>query len=612
MTTAFSKTAVALVVTVLLMCSMPALAQQDAFLREIPKATRDKVICFCLYTVNNNILKLTAQLYPIEDGQPRTVRLEVKNGAAWKQIASAKVIEQGWTATFRVTGWDMTKEVPYRVRHGDTAIYDGIIRRNPVDKDKIVVAAFSCDSIYRAHGGTGDRKDIVENIKRLKPDLLFFAGDQVYSHNYHYTYWLTFGRNYGEIIRQYPTITIPDDHDVGQPNLWGAGGKAAKLPGASDGGYLKPVEYVKEAERAQTSHLPDPHDPTPIEQGIGVYYTTLNWGGISFAILEDRKFKSGPAGLVKQLGPRPDHVTTPDYDPKDLDPPGAVLLGDRQIKFIREWAADWREADMKCVLSQTSFCSLQTTCGTHDYRLYGDMDSNGWPHSGRNEALRELRKAFAVHITGDQHLASVIHHGADDWNDSMYAFCTPALASLYRRWWEPEQPGKNARPGLPYTGEFTDGFGNKVNVKAVANPPAQDSDDRLASRATGWGVVTFDKKKRTTTFELWPRRTDIATGKQYPGWPITINQLDNYARKAAAYLPTIKIRGMMNPIVQIIDEKSGEIVYTLRIRGNEFTPKVFREGTYTIKVGDQISKNKTLKSIKSLRIGRQQDLVVRF
>ena len=32
-------------------------------------------------------------------------------------------------------------------------------------------------------------------------------------------------------------------------------------------------------------------------------------------------------------------------------------------------------------------------------------------------------------------------------------------------------------------------------------------------------------------------------------------------------------------------ELDAEVVYTLRIRGNRFRPKVFREGKYTIRVG---------------------------
>jgi hypothetical protein len=90
-------------------------------------------------------------------------------------------------------------------------------------------------------------------------------------------------------------------------------------------------------DRCQTSHLPDPYDPTPIEQGIGVYYTSLNIGGVDFAIIEDRKFKSGPAGKIPQMGPRPDHIRDPNYDPKSNDLPGLELLGSRQMKFLYDW-----------------------------------------------------------------------------------------------------------------------------------------------------------------------------------------------------------------------------------------------------------------------------------
>ena len=41
---------------------------------------------------------------------------------------------------------------------------------------------------------------------------------------------LLFGRQFGEIIKDRPTITIPDDHDVYHGNLWGAGGRQAKFP----------------------------------------------------------------------------------------------------------------------------------------------------------------------------------------------------------------------------------------------------------------------------------------------------------------------------------------------------------------------------------------------
>lgn len=591
------------------LAQQPAPNQADrAAPAEIPKVAKDKVICFALYTVNNNILKLTAQLYPLEESDPRVVRLEVKRDGEWQQIATTDIVNPGWTAPFRVTGWDMTKEVPYRVRHGESAIYEGIIRRNPVDKDEIVVVAFTGNSVNPAHGGDIPKKDLVANVKRLKPDLLFFSGDQVYDHNRHYAYWLKFGRDFGDAIRNYPTITIPDDHDVGQPNLWGAGGKKSNKPSGDDGGYVKPVEYVQEVQRAQTSHLPDPFDPTPVLQGISVYYTALNWGGISFAIIEDRKWKSGPFGLVPKMGPRPDFVTDPNYNPKDLDVPGAELLGERQLKFLRQWAQDWKGAEMKAVLSQTIFCGGANLLGNKDNRVLADLDSNGWPQTGRNNALREMRKGFAFHIGGDQHLGTIIHYGVEDWNDASYAFCVPSIANLYPRWWLPLQPGKNRRPGDPdYTGEFLDGFANKITVFAAANPDGEGEADKLTTRSAGFGVVRFDKKKRTITMECWPRNVNVTDpkSKQYPGWPLTVAQADNYGRKAVAYLPTLKVQGMSDPVVQVIDEANGEIAYTMRIQGKEFRPKVFHEGTYTIRVGD-----KEFKGIESLPPDKPGELVV--
>jgi len=124
---------------------------------------------------------------------------------------------------------------------------------------------------------------------------------------------------------------------VGQGNLWGENAKISTLRGASDGGYTQLAEYVMEAERVQTSHLPDPVDPHKIGQGIGVWFTNLKWGNIDFAILEDRKFKTGPAVKVKKFGKRPDHVNEPRYDPKLVDILGLNFLGDRQLEFLQSW-----------------------------------------------------------------------------------------------------------------------------------------------------------------------------------------------------------------------------------------------------------------------------------
>jgi len=573
---------------------------------------RDQVIAAALYTVHKNTLKLNAQLFPLKDGESRDVRLEIKKNGQWQEIARVKVCEneygnksgdKSWTALFRIENWDDTRDVPYRVAHGKNAYFEGVIRKNPVDKEEIVVAAFTGNSVFPSHGGDISRQDLVNNVKKVDADLLFFSGDQVYHHTEHYNYWVKFCRDFAEILKDRPTITIPDDHDVGQPNLWGQGGKVSKTGGGTDGGYIRPASYVKEVERAQTAHLPDPFDPTPIEQGIGVYYTSLNWGRISFAILEDRKFKTGPLAVWDGNGHRADHITDPNMDTSRLDKPGLKLLGDRQLKFLDVWGQDWEDADFKVALSQTIFCGGAHIHGKAGGRLYGDLDSNGWPQTGRNKAIKALRKAFAFHIAGDQHLATVFHHGVDEFRDSIYSFCVPSIANLYLRWWEPLEPGANREPGQdPIYGDHFDTFGNRVTCLAVANPKKEpNGGDKLTTRAAGFGIVRFNKKTRKITMECWPRNVDISAkdAKPYPGWPITIDQTDNYARKAVAHLPTIKIKGGTNPVIKVIDESTGEWIYALRIKGTRFQPKVFKKGTYTVEVNG--------KAIKGLRAYRLND-----
>jgi hypothetical protein len=60
---------------------------------------------------------------------------------------------------------------------------------------------------------------------------------------------------------------------------------------------------------------------------------------------------------------------------------------------------------------------------------------------------------------------------------------------------------------------------------------------------------------------------------------------DNDGRRVTGHLPELRIRGAVNPVVQVIREADGEILYTQRITGRSFRPRVFAPGTYTIKVG---------------------------
>jgi|GEM_PF-194178 len=497
--------------------------QRLPFPLDVPR--RD-VIAFALYTVTidpagPDTLKLSSQLFPLLPDEPREARLEIERGGGWVEVARADVLYPGWDAHFRVADWDASRDWSYRVRHGAEAMFTGTVRRDPIDKPEVVVAVMSCNS----SSTPGPREELVRSLRAADPDLLFFAGDQTYRHTQHTVGWIEFGLQFRDVIRDRPTVTIPDDHDVGHGNLWGAGGRQATRKDAADGGYLYPPAYVNMVQRQQTWHLPDPVDPAPVDRGIGVYFTRLVVGGLDCAILEDRKFKTGPCDAIPEMGPRPDHITDPRYDRAAIDLPGLKLLGQRQLAWLETWSRDWRGVRAKAALSATAFCGAVHLHGKQADRLLADLDCNGWPQSGRNEALRILRDAKAVHLCGDQHLAAVVRHGIERHGDGPWSFTAPALVNtIYGRWWHPldEKPGANPVPGspLPWTGDYEDGLGNKITMLAYANPA--DIDDER-QRGDGYGLARFDFGTSHVTFECWPRFPVAGPNgrpTQYPGWPV--------------------------------------------------------------------------------------------
>jgi hypothetical protein len=560
---------------------------------------RDQVVVFALYTHQSGTLKLTAQLFPLKTGEPREVRLEFQfPGQEWTEAARAEVLYPGWDAHFRIENWDNTRDVKYRVCHGEKATFEGLIRRDPHEKDTIVVANLSCNSSRT----NGPRQEIVDNLRQLDPDLLFFGGDQTYRHTEHTAGWIEFGLQYRDVIRDRPTISIPDDHDVGHGNVWGESGKRSTIKGDADGGYRYPVAYVNQVQRQQTWNLPDPVDPEPVDREIGVYFTRLNVGGVDFAILEDRKFKSGPAGKIPKMGPRPDHINDPKYDPSKIDLPGLELLGPRQERFLEKWTTDWTGAEMKGVLSQTAFCGAVHMHGNPRNRLLADLDCNGWPQTPSRRALSLIRRAWAVHLCGDQHLAVVVKHGITEHGDGPYGFTGPALVNtIYGRWWHPadEKPGPNPVKDspLPWTGDFKDGLGNKISMLAYANPEDQGSEQK---RADGFGIARFHKKTRKVTFECWPRFSDVRDGNkvQFPGWPITVAQASNDGRKVSGYLPEYVFADGKNHVIQVEEEASGEVLYTLRSHQGRIQPKVYSLGKHTVRFGYDLPDRKMLRGVE--------------
>lgn len=557
-----------------------------------------------------------------------TAKLEVRFGKTgeWKEVATADIQEAIgdeplWVARFEVKNWDERLCAKYRVTY-DAApplggTFTGRFLRNPKKDEEVIVATANCYGNKTRAGLEAEAIKTVETLIARDPHLLFLAGDQVYNHDDHFTEWRSFGRQFKNLMRDVPTVSITDDHDTGMANLWGSidteapqTNRRASNSAGDSGGFDKPNAYVNVSQMSQSGVLPDAPDygdglkhgaPTtvpgdPLE--LGMYYTALNWGGISFAILEDRKFKEGPQEVLARVNPnyltefkaafpdRWDHLVKGASSlPPAFSEEAAELLGSRQEAFLEKWAQDWSQgAKLKVVLSQTPFAGFSTHHGAMQAPLEADLDSNGWPKSGRDAAVRLMRKGFAFHLVGDQHLGGLLHYGVDDWEDAGFVYIVPSVSSVYGRQWQPNGGVTRPRMGQPemwpadrdpvFHGRFLDGFNNRMTVWAHSQGTVE-----------GMGYVIFNKKTRTITPHFVQRGVAIPRGQQPPASWVTqpIAQASNYGRKGTHFLPTLKFN-LPDPVVQVVDESNQEVVYTLRVSGTEFAPHVFKAGNYTVKV----------------------------
>lgn len=528
----------------------------------IDEARQFGPILWSMYSLSDSrshegfVLKISALTGPLGKQDNQKVELQIKAEGDWKSLGHAALDTDAWTATFRVPNWNEKTATPYRLLYRELktdgtqeeSSWNGMIKANPAGRP-LRIGALTCQNHYGF-----PYEPVAENIVRLDPDLIYFSGDQLYeSHggyglirdpaepailNYLRKYYM-FGWSFREAMRDRPTICIADDHDVFQGNIWGEGGAPMDIQtggASSNGGYREPARMVNVVHKTNTAHHPDFHDPTPVQQGISVYYGDMVYGDVGFAILGDRQFKSGPQHVDTGSG-RADHVQDPNFQTSALDRQGLHLLGSRQESFLKEWGKDWRGHKMKILLSQTVFAGVATHHGKYDGYLKADLDSGGWPQTPRHRAIDILRESKALHINGDQHLTSLSQYGVDKQRDSMWSFCTPAIAAGYPRWWRPDEVGmphqKRPSHGLENTGEYLDGFGNMIYVYAVGNPEVGTKKNRYEKahqKGSGFGLVTVDTEEKTYQIDCFRFLIDASDGKpdnQFTGWPVTIRQQEN-------------------------------------------------------------------------------------
>ncbi len=606
------------------------------------------------YTLSRSTLKINVQMMPLSEQENPTLYLDIKEDEIWKNIAEARIDSTSYTALFSISNWDKETDIPFRVRYklkrksAREFTENGIIQHDPVEKEDIIMLSLSgiqhmirTDKNSRQGTDAGpfawDRDllyphdQLTGNLERFDADILFFAGNQVYGElpeqadisreqcRLDYLYkWYLWCQTFKDLTSKIPSVIITGNHDVYQDNLWGAGGKAApsglSTKEAEDaGGYIMSPAFVNMVQATQTGHLPDPYDPTSTEQGIKVYYTDYNIGGLSLAILEDRKFKPAPGSMFPEANIVSGWPVNRDWNARRRSATDTTLLGERQLLFLEDWLADWSGGSwMKAVLSHTQLANMTTIPGdvinddiipvrelpdsgttVNTDRMATDFDSNGWPQAGRDRAVSMFRKAFATHIAGGQPAGSTVQYGVDDRGDAGYALTTPAAGCIPTGRWFPPLAGRNREEGWPpVLGDFEDGFGNKIRVRAVANPHKSTIEPtELNQNSAGYSSIIFNRDTRDIEIANWPYYAAPGKGEPFPFWPLSFNQLDNYGKDALAWLPEIVCTGMDMPVIRVYRERTEELVYAIRIRGNTFQPGVFAWGSYRIETGDPDTDN---------------------
>lgn len=528
------------------------------------------LILSTFHNIQEDSLFLTAQLQPCKLATTDSIELYVisENEDTKEELIQFKYEYDSLAhqIRFRTSLKYMHQNMDYEVRYKGyqsqkTIRYKGKLKKIK-EKNKLTLMTLNCNGYPFLHEGSYDYSNlwypyeqITKGFEEFNPELLVFLGDQFYESrpnmpiykapfNYlDYLYkWNIYCLQFRGLTASTPTIILTDDHDVYHSNLWGNKGQRAQQIDTNiiptyyqenydtwqqdNGGYLMSDTFVNMAIRSQTSHLPQPYYRD--SSNVPNYYTSYQFGKFDFAILEDKKFKSPPSSLnipIYNGQPLNDSLT-----PKELNNDSLQLLGNKQLEFLTDFYQQ-NPNTMKIVLTQSAYAGLTTVDSashplkdrpaekSNQHKLNRDMDTNGWPKTGRDKAMAIIGPQASLVLAGDQHLGSLVEL-YDTLGNGTYFFTTPSIANTWPRTWYPS----NSDIKKNTLGEYEDGFGNKMKVRAVANPLNEVlAPIEINSKSPGFGIIELNKFWKTAKIHAYPLNfTELKKHQEYQDWPIKV------------------------------------------------------------------------------------------
>ena len=580
-------------------------------LRHFPERAFGPIL-WAQHALSRGVLKMTAQMPPLGRGDEQAVALQIQENGAWKSLGDTQIDTLARTAGFRIENWPAERDVPYRLVYRlllpdgsrKPHYWTGTVRREPVEKETLVVAAFT------GNKDTGfPNSDIVRNVGFDNPDVLFFSGDQIYEDVAGYGIqrlpvetaaldylrkWYLLGWAFGDLMRDRVTVHMPDDHDVYQGNIWGGGGRRQSMSEHQRGGYVMPPEW---GERSPTHADLAPAGP------VRSASDRAGHRGLLFRVeLWAREFRHRRRPQV-QIGTQRHHPADgrtpgprdgPEFRPERLRRARGEAAGRAAIgvyprlggglapRFfqgvadsidLRQRGNDaWDEQNapgcrprlqrLAAVGAQPGAGRVAQGVRLHDRR----RPALALDRSSRNRRIRR-RRLFVLRAFDRRGIPAGVRAG-----DSR-AESAGRRARLRRR--------PLRRPGQPH-----DHLRGRQPEKRQRKTPLE----LLHDKASGYGLVRFNKTTRRITMECRRLLVDPSQspeGTQFAGWPRTIAQTENYGRKAAGYLPRSGCGACSIPLCRSSTNRTAKSFTRCASRAIAFRPKIFRRwGTYTVRVGE--------------------------
>jgi hypothetical protein len=122
-------------------------------------------------------------------------------------------------------------------------------------------------------------------------------------------------------------------------------------------------------------------------------------------------------------------------------------------------------------------------------------------------------------------------------------------------------------------------------IDSMADGKVEDVSSDKAGQDGCIGYVSVDAAQRGVTYNCVTVGKDGSI-KNSSGWPIHCMHSFWYDRNHIGYLAPVEVMGRKNAVVQVLDDNSGKLVYSVRSKGTVLLTRIFRVGHYTVVAGD--------------------------